>query len=244
MLILRFLHKHSLLFCFIIILFSFLMLLRLTDQNNLFLLNLLTIISAFLFLGLLYLVQTVKKLQTQLKQFKRLAYTDTLTGIPNRRLFRKHFNKTYHEAILMQKPISIAIIDIDRFKAFNDTFGHQAGDDCLRDVAHAIVNEFKQSNHFIARYGGEEFIMILSNTDKQEAIQIAEKIRQKIEHHPITHINNDAYEITISIGIASMLPSKEYEKDLLIELADRSLYEAKRRGRNKVVGELGHVMSQ
>src|SRR5690625_102341 len=107
--IFRFLHKCSLFFCFIIILLIFLLQLRLTDQNNTVLLILLSFISVFLFLGLLFMVHTVKKLQTQLKHFKGLAYTDTLTGIPNRRLFREYFNKTYHEAILKQEPISVAI---------------------------------------------------------------------------------------------------------------------------------------
>ena len=236
--------SHANLYCFITVIFICLLLIWEAKLNDSILIILPSIISLLLFLGLILVIQLLKKTKEELREkekiedeLRRLSNTDALTRIPNRRLFQTHLSKVHHEAIQKHEPLSIALIDIDLFKKLNDTFGHTTGDQCLIDVARTIKDEIKYSNHFVARYGGEEFIMILPNTTNRKAIQIVEGIRKKIECISIAPFHtNESNKITISAGVATMVPSVTQNKDFLIELADQHLYKAKQHGRNKVIG--------
>ena len=136
------------------------------------------------------------------------------------------------------RPLSLAFIDIDYFKEYNDTYGHQAGDDCLKSVSRSIVHAVKKQSELIARYGGEEFVIILPETDRAHAAQVVEDVRKQVEALQIPHAKNDlSHYVTVSIGVASMKPTAALTKASLIELADQALYEAKTKGRNRVVSK-------
>jgi diguanylate cyclase (GGDEF)-like protein len=132
-------------------------------------------------------------------------------------------------------PISVLICDIDFFKNFNDTYGHLAGDDCIRSVAYTIQNHCRRISDITARYGGEEFGVILPNTSSNEAISIAESIRQGVEQAKIPHRTSTIKDIvTLSIGLASIIPDHHTTPSAIIALADKALYESKHSGRNRV----------
>jgi len=165
---------------------------------------------------------------------ENLANIDGLTEINNHRFFQNFLDSEINRSIRNDRTISLLLADIDRFKKFNDTYGHQTGDFLLKEfsrVAKEIIREYD----LIARYGGEEFIFVLPETNSEEAMAVAEKIRQTIADYPFDDGSN-TYHVTISIGVASARPAgSEFLKDDLISLADEALYEAKNSGRNKVV---------
>jgi diguanylate cyclase (GGDEF)-like protein len=164
------------------------------------------------------------------------ARIDGLTQIPNRRRFDEYLSQEWTRHIRMQRPLSLLVCDVDHFKLYNDTQGHQAGDECLRAVAKAI-NQCFRSGDLVARYGGEEFAMVLPQTDRTGAVQVAERVRSAVAAaalpHPASVVSR---QVTISIGVATMTPSPSGASDpgILIEEADRQLYLAKKRGRNRV----------
>jgi diguanylate cyclase (GGDEF)-like protein len=126
--------------------------------------------------------------------------------------------------------------DIDYFKLYNDTYGHQAGDDCLRAVADKISANCQRPGDFVARYGGEEFIVILPNTEAEGAVHLAEDIREEIERLKIPHMRSQVSRyITLSLGVSSVFPSADSIPELLVGVADKALYEAKNQGRNRTV---------
>ncbi|MBV5317272.1 MAG: GGDEF domain-containing protein [Desulfobulbaceae bacterium] len=165
---------------------------------------------------------------------ENLANIDGLTEINNHRFFQNFLDSEINRCIRNDRTISLLLADIDRFKKFNDTYGHQTGDFLLKEfcrVAKEIIREYD----LIARYGGEEFIFVLPETSSEEAMVVAEKIRKTIADYPFDDGSN-IYQVTISIGVASARPAgNEFLKDDLISLADEALYEAKNSGRNKVV---------
>jgi len=129
------------------------------------------------------------------------------------------------------------MIDIDYFKNFNDTRGHQAGDDCLKRVAKALANSVKRPMDVVARYGGEEFAAILPKTDRDGAVFVAETMRDNIESLNISHPNSPvAGYVTISLGSATVLPDNRSDSDILVKAADDALFQAKREGRNCIRG--------
>ena len=182
-----------------------------------------------------------KALQEQLeqvnKELERISFIDELTGIPNRRSFNNTLEREWSRCLREGAPLSLIFIDVDYFKNFNDFFGHPMGDDCLRDVAKTLAGTLKRASDFIGRHGGEEFAIILPNTDYGGSIMIAEQMRVAIESlgigHPQSHVSGN---ITISIGLASIEPSKEHDIYELIRAADQELYHAKEQGRNRVCG--------
>ncbi|RKD25900.1 hypothetical protein BEP19_02940 [Ammoniphilus oxalaticus] len=176
-------------------------------------------------------------IQQREKMLKKLSYTDPLTGAANRRAFEQYFDEQWGIASSNESALSVALIDIDHFKRFNDRFGHLAGDQCLKEVTVAVEQTLCNSNSFLARYGGEEFIIILPGIEIDEAAQIAEQARKNIAELriPMGIDYNKQNFITISIGVASITPSSKMAKEDLIEVADQALYEAKSGGRNKVV---------
>lgn len=169
-----------------------------------------------------------------------LSYLDPLTGIGNRRRFAERLDHEWRRALRARGPLSLIMIDIDFFKPFNDTNGHQKGDACLRAIAGALADGLPRAGDSVARYGGEEFAVILPLTDRDGAVTLAESLRQRIQALAIPHAASPiASVVTISCGVATVTPSPEIASSELTRLADESLYVAKHTGRNRTVAEHG-----
>jgi len=169
-----------------------------------------------------------------LKELKLISITDGLTKLFNRRHFDELFDVEWKRSIREQHAISLIMIDIDHFKQFNDNYGHQAGDDCLVEVAKALQSAAKRPADTAARYGGEEFIVILANTDEKGALTLAENIRQAVVALNIAHDHSSAADhVTVSLGVASEIPSTDSPAERLLKAADQALYQAKEAGRNR-----------
>lgn len=165
-----------------------------------------------------------------------LASIDGLTGIPNRRSFDETFDAEWRYACRKERQISLILIDIDFFKQYNDHFGHAQGDECLRKVAKCIKNSAQRATDFVARYGGEEFVVVIRESDKSEAIKLAEKIRRAVETLELSHPTSQIKQkVSVSLGVATAEPIPEQKSGELFELADNRLYHAKQQGRNRVV---------
>lgn len=177
---------------------------------------------------------------THLQAITRL---DGLTGVSNRRAFDEALDREWRRAMRTGMPLGMLMIDIDFFKQFNDTYGHQAGDECLRCVAEALRTGARRGGDMVARYGGEEFAIILPCEGGLSLRAIAEALRQKVVDLGISHGTPDWGHVSISIGGAVMTPQSGEEADILVAQADGALYAAKDMGRNRVVvrGESGVV---
>ena len=178
-----------------------------------------------------------KQAEESLKQVNlelhRLASIDGLTQIPNRRTFDAFIQTEWGRSRREQISLSLILCDVDYFKRYNDRYGHQGGDDCLRQVAQAINNNIRRPADLAARYGGEEFVAVLPNTTSQGAIYIAQRIQQAIRQLNIAHADSTAGDcVTVSMGIVSLIPQREQALKEIITLADRALYAAKANGRN------------
>lgn len=180
--------------------------------------------------------RTETLLQEANEELFRLATTDALTGIANRRSFDDHLEREWRRMIREQSLLSLLMGDIDFFKNYNDLYGHQAGDACLRAVALAIRGRAVRPGDFIARYGGEEFVVILPGTPAAGALHIAEEIRRAVRALAIPHADSrvDAF-VTLSLGVAQAVPTAGRTPETLLQAADRALYAAKNQGRNRVV---------
>jgi diguanylate cyclase (GGDEF)-like protein len=164
------------------------------------------------------------------------ARIDGLTQIANRRRFDEYLSQEWRRHVRMQQPLSLLICDVDHFKLYNDSLGHQAGDECLKSVAKAI-NHCYRVGDLVARYGGEEFAMVLPKTNRTGAVQVAERVRAAVTAAALPHPASPVWErVTVSIGVASMTPPPQAPSDArtLIQQADHHLYLAKKRGRNQV----------
>jgi diguanylate cyclase (GGDEF)-like protein len=173
----------------------------------------------------------------ELKQYRdyleNMSYLDGLTGISNRRKFNETLEATWNLAIRASMPISIIMMDIDQFKQYNDNYGHQQGDTCLIQIAHALSKVIVRKTDLLARYGGEEFVCILPNTNEDSAFIIAEKFRLTIEALNIPHAYSTVEKfVTISLGVATTMPAKNSSSAELINAADQALYRSKKNGRN------------
>ncbi|MFE1748489.1 diguanylate cyclase domain-containing protein [Coleofasciculus sp. H7-2] len=177
-----------------------------------------------------------QQLEAANQQLQRLASVDGLTQIANRRCFDESFDKEWRRMAREEIPLSLIMSDIDFFKNYNDTYGHQAGDECLRQVASAINRVLKRPADLVARYGGEEFAIILPNTTAEGAFQVAETIRLEVKALKIRHINSPISEyVTLSLGIATAQPWQDGSSETLIAAADQALYQAKAEGRDRVL---------
>jgi diguanylate cyclase (GGDEF)-like protein len=166
---------------------------------------------------------------------EELAQHDTLTGLKNRRVFDEHLDLLWQRGIDESRALAILMLDIDHFKAYNDRYGHQAGDQTLRRVAQALQNFVTRPLDVLARYGGEEFAVILYDIDGRQAEALAERMRRAIGELAIQHTGSPAgAAVTISAGVAVIEPSRERRARGALQLADQALYEAKLRGRNRV----------
>jgi diguanylate cyclase (GGDEF)-like protein len=177
-----------------------------------------------------------KLLREQTMVLRSQTFSDGLTGIANRRHFDVAMEKEHRRAKRGGTPLSLLMIDIDHFKAYNDHYGHQKGDQCLIQVAAALAGMLKRPCDLMARYGGEEFAMILPETDVEQATMMAETIRARAHELGIVHERSgtDTHQVTVSIGIATQKVDAPVEMEALIGAADRALYQAKRAGRNRI----------
>lgn len=169
------------------------------------------------------------------QRLTKMAFLDGLTQVANRRRFEQHLEGEWRRMTREQVPISLIMGDIDYFKAFNDRYGHQAGDNCLRLIARTLTRATKRPADLVARYGGEEFAVVLPNTDLQGAEKVAENIRLLVHSRRIPHEGSElAGFLTMSLGVASCIPQTNHSPSDLVKQADDALYEAKRRGRDQV----------
>ena len=180
----------------------------------------------------------LQHLEQENHKLQSLVYFDTLTQIPNRRNFDDCFQIEWQRMGESGEPLSLILCDIDVFKIYNDTYGHQMGDDCLRQVAQGICQVVKRPDNLVARYGGEEFVIILPRTDATEAIRIAEEVRLNIERIALPFKSKSFgglpnSVVTISLGVACTIPSFDSPAEKLLLEADKALYQSKREGRNR-----------
>lgn len=179
--------------------------------------------------------QAESALKNANQKLKRLAYLDGLTQIPNRRSFDTRLTQEWLRGRRNQQYLSIVICDVDYFKKFNDTYGHQLGDDCLCAVAQAIAAVVRRPSDLVARYGGEEFIMLLPDTDKSGAMTVAESMRSQIKSLSIAHSGSEISRfVTMSFGVATLIPSEDNTAEQLVHQADQALYQAKQQGRDRI----------
>ncbi len=173
-----------------------------------------------------------------------LATYDSLTRLANRYVFDRFLAQEWRRMRKEQKSLGIIMCDVDHFKLYNDHFGHQSGDRCLQQVAQAIAQVIRKPTDLAARYGGEEFALILPDTDANEVVMIAEKIRQQVEAlnipHPKSLVNN---YVTLSFGVSCAVPNHQSSPEDLIQMSDLALYEAKQKGRNQVVLQSSSVIN-
>ena len=172
-------------------------------------------------------------------QLARLAREDGLTGVANRRTFDASLDEEWRRAQRTEKSVSLVLLDIDAFKAFNDQSGHQAGDACLRAVAQAISDAHRRAGELVARYGGEELAVVLPGVSQGEALAAAEALRLRILDLALPHPGSPvAPFVTISAGVGCAQPAVGGDPADLVAAADRALYRAKERGRNRVESDL------
>lgn len=188
---------------------------------------------------------TKSELESANSELYRLANSDGLTKVANRRRFNDCLEKEWQESTKTESELSLILCDIDYFKKYNDSCGHQAGDACLQQVAQAIVEAVDYSTGevsggtLVARYGGEEFAVILPRTSPEIAVWIAEKIRVWVKELEIEHLRSPVGCVTLSLGVASTFPRSSAAQKNLIAAADRALYQAKDKGRDRVILDLG-----
>ncbi len=190
-----------------------------------------------------YIPVVKARIRSHLEQKKKrdllikLASVDPLTGIPNRRHFTNVFEVEWRRARRGETAISLMLMDVDYFKQYNDTYGHSAGDECLKRIAQSLHLSLKRPGDCAARIGGEEFAILLPETDTLGAAIIADRIRLDIEALNIPHSGSkNLGRVTISAGVATCTPTEEMERQALLNAADEMLYQAKKRGRNRVLG--------
>lgn len=182
------------------------------------------------------LLEINAQLQQKNEELSRISALDSLTGISNRRALDEYLGRAWNLAMRNNMEISSIFIDVDYFKLFNDSYGHQAGDKCLQDVACVIKETIKRPTDLAARYGGEEFVALLVGTGKESAVRIAEEIRNSVEILSIPHKHSVICgHVTISLGVATLTPTRNMSPSALIRLSDIALYAAKQSGRNQVM---------
>ncbi len=182
-------------------------------------------------------IRTHLELKKRCDLLTRLASIDPLTGIPNRRHFTDVFEVEWRRAIRGGSSMSVMLIDVDYFKQYNDTYGHSAGDDCLKRIAGSLQGSLHRPGDCVARIGGEEFAILLPETDALGAALMAERVREGVEALQIPHSGSVGFDhVTVSAGVATTTPNDAMERSTLLNAADEMLYQAKERGRNRILG--------
>lgn len=180
-------------------------------------------------------VNTHIKLYQYRTQIEREATVDQLTGVPNRRRYDAVSGKRWQDAIRLGVPFSICMFDIDKFKVYNDTFGHPAGDKVICSVAKIMESHLRRSTDFFARYGGEEFVAIIMGGDTDDIFDYLKMIRREVEELHIPHAEAVSQWVTVSVGGVTLIPEIGDDYATFLKIADMMLYDAKRFGRNQVV---------
>ena len=169
-------------------------------------------------------------------QLATLSATDGLTGLPNRRRFDAYWAQEWQRALRAATPLAVIMLDVDHFKAYNDHYGHQQGDECLRQVGAALRATIRRAGELVARYGGEEFVVVMPGAGQAHALETAQAIRAAIEAAGMAHeASGVAPVVTVSVGVAWGVPTPTDARELLVQQADTALYAAKAQGRNRVV---------
>jgi diguanylate cyclase (GGDEF)-like protein len=172
------------------------------------------------------------KAENQALQYQ--ATYDALTQVPNRRRFDEYFAQEWRRMSREKSSLSLIICDVDFFKLYNDSYGHQAGDLCLKKVAQALKEAIKRPGDLVARYGGEEFVVVLPHTSLDGAIYVAQQIRFQVQSLQINHRTSTVGEhVTLSLGVACTVPTSDLPQALFLKAADEALYHAKRQGRDR-----------
>jgi diguanylate cyclase (GGDEF)-like protein len=180
------------------------------------------------------LFERTEQLEVANNKLEKLASLDGLTNIANRRRFTEFLTQEWQRSQRTQTPLALLMMDVDYFKPYNDTYGHQGGDECLKRVAALLRETVHRSTDLAARYGGEEFVVVLTDTDKEGALVVAETIRAQVEALEIPHSGSKVNPyVTLSIGVAAIIPDRQMDANDLIAAADHSLYRAKENGRNR-----------
>lgn len=181
------------------------------------------------------LVEVSSELEEANAELQKLADVDGLTGIANRRSLDAYLEHETARCIRENQPISVIMIDLDHFKAYNDYYGHLSGDNCLKRIADILQNKVRRPSDMSGRYGGEEFCIILPNTDEEGAKHVAEFVRLTVEELRIPHAGNgEKGVVTLSLGVVTHYPDPSFAISTLLNEADKALYHAKRSGRNRV----------
>lgn len=176
------------------------------------------------------------RLQSLNQELTLLSATDSLTQVANRRYFEERLNKEWRRIVREQGEVAIIMVDVDHFKFYNDSLGHQQGDTCLTKVALSIRDSLRRPADIVARYGGEEFIVFLPQTTREGAVRVAEMIRENVVHLDIPHPSSETLNVvTVSVGVSYCKPVETTKRRDLVAKADAALYAAKDAGRNKVV---------
>ncbi|MEE4250573.1 MAG: GGDEF domain-containing protein [Alcanivoracaceae bacterium] len=179
------------------------------------------------------LVLDNERIQALANQLERLSFIDGLTGLANRRYFDSSLDKAWRSCHRDGTPLTVIMLDVDFFKPYNDFYGHQRGDQVLRDLAQTISAQAVRPQDMVARYGGEEFVVLLPAVDEESAQQMAEKILQAVRERNLIHQKSDcADHVTVSAGIATRIPLPHMHPETLVAAADAALYQAKRDGRD------------
>nr|WP_206171228.1 diguanylate cyclase [Trinickia terrae] len=180
--------------------------------------------------------QSQQQLMEANLELRRLTHSDGLTGLSNRRYLDEYLGAEWRRGARHESELAMLMIDVDNFKPYNDTYGHVAGDDALKQIAETVANCLGRPGDLAARFGGEEFAVVLPGTPPGGVKQLAEKIRAEVEALRLPHAGSSTGEyLTVSIGGASLVPAAEMPITSLVELADFALYQAKREGKNRVV---------
>jgi diguanylate cyclase (GGDEF)-like protein len=180
------------------------------------------------------LIDLTRELERANEELSRLSFVDGLTGITNRRGFDDYLAREWKRATRTGASLGLILVDVDHFKAFNDRYGHLAGDDCLKQVAQTLAANTRRPADLAARYGGEEFAVVLPDTDALEATFVAESLRAGVEALHVRHeASSTSDHVTISLGVAACVPAPGDSTQSLLDAADQALYAAKRRGRNQ-----------
>jgi len=181
-------------------------------------------------------IKNYSEMSAHNEEIRRQAVTDSLTQLPNRRAFASNLDRQWRHCCKTRMPLAAAMIDVDHFKAYNDFYGHQAGDECLRLIAQVLRESATRAEDMAARYGGEEFVLLLPGTDLAGAQVVAEALRSRLRRLELAHMTSpNGAVITVSVGVAALVPADENGAASLIESADKALYQAKRAGRDQVV---------
>jgi diguanylate cyclase (GGDEF)-like protein len=190
------------------------------------------------------LAERERELRAANMHLTELASSDGLSGLANRRGFDARLEAEWELATELQRPIALLMIDVDHFKLFNDRYGHLEGDHCLRGVGEVLLKSSKGEADFAARYGGEEFVLLLPGASLEKAVQIAERLRRTVESLSFANTESPWGFVTVSVGVAALIPRDGDSAEKLVEAADAGLYAAKRHGRNTVVAHDPLVLSE